>query len=1553
MALPRELINEFVKMTKDDTPVKTESNTYGTVVKNGGTTYVKLDGSELLTPVITTTNVEDGERVGVMIKNHTAVITGNISSPSARTAEVEGVSGEVSQVKADIANVKILMADKVSTEKLEAQTGRIDELESDNVKINERLTAAEADIKNLDVGNLDAITADIEYLKSNEAFIEHLNAITAKINEVVAGKITTDEFYAALADITVLAAGTATFDRATVKHLVAQAMNLEYGVGEQVFIKNLAVEFAQMVSASVGELCIKASDGNYYLLDVGADGSVTATKTTVSNSEITAGETSSGKVILETNITAANLNTSNLLATYALINQIDAARIDVDQLFAREAVIELLRTSKIVGDKSITMIAGEIEEAKDAATSAESAVTDLNRLTDIEVIDGTFVQTTRREGEGIHIFSELKPKQDLTYGDPYLGGMGKNLMPVYNNTSTTINGITYERNKDGSVHFYGTATERSVYQLVDYRYGFIPDAGTHTISTGTTYDGTGAGMVVEYYSDGKWGGSYGSIYANIGYRTCEFIEGKTLSVYMYVSAGYTVDLTFYPQLEKGSVVTSYVPYINTPPITGWTELNAGACGKNLFDEKTYPLVDGNWINITTGSINDGNSAYKATPDYIPINGLQGQTLCMNFAAGGTNPGIAFYNTAHMSGYISGVKPGTAVKVPDNARYMRITANVDAENIQIEYGVNHTDYAPYAGKTYALDFGQTVYGGTVDWNAGELMVEWAMKELNGTEPGWTRSDIGSFYSYKAFSTPASAEGYCSHYKLSRSADKSFVIYAKDTVYFRDSSFTTVDEWTAFLAAQNAAGTPVQVSYKLTTPIEIQLTPVQIKTLKGINTVYTDASGGYVEFGHDPLVNSVNALETDVQKAQSTADTAKITADTAKANADTAKAAANKAQASADELSRLTNIETVYGTFAQVVRKEGEGVHIFSEFGPKQDLTYGDPYPSGSGKNKISLRNATNIISTHVSAGVYDNEINLYVNSEQTSNYPQWYGYIDIPDELKGQTVTYSVNSFVGVSGADTRAYVSILENGVETILARLTEFPGSVTFTMPTDVSRLVYVFRADHAKAIAVGSNVWFGKIQLELGSTVTSWTPYANTPSIEGWTELNAAACGKNLLLINEPTYTYVGITKTVNDDGSITLTGTATADWAASLNKKLYLPNETYVVTGGTSKNYLTVLGVDINGKSTYLATDKGSGVTFTTDSSKYTHYWIQVVIYSGTVCNDTLYPMIRSASDSDTTFEPCQGKTYALDFGDTIYGGTVDWNAGEMTVRYGIRVFDGTEEWYVATLNDGVRKKWHLANCLPDAKLIKDNAIIDAICSHYIPTTATNVYTNSGGDYCFGFTTSNTPNITIYDKNFENGDVSDFKAFLAAQYAAGTPVQISYKLAEPYTIQLTPVLIETLRGINTVWTDADDGQIEFGHEPIEVCDSTMPPDNPTIGQLWLDRSVTPCILRRWTGTEWETVNDVTLIEAVQDAILEKQELLAAEQAKTALYLKMDTSMKAVRIGQIGITSEYRIDAFGAGVVINEEMFSRHEASRFLVGNMEMRKPGVGGLAFDAITR
>lgn len=218
---------------------------------------------------------------------------------------------------------------------------------------------------------IDAGAVTAEKLDANAVNTKLLTAMNAVIQNIDAGHATVATLDAAFADLQVLEAGSAMFDRATVQHLVAQALNLTFGVGQDVFISNLRVAYAQMVSAAIGNLCIKASDGNFYLLDVNqATGAVTATQTTVTPEEEAAGETTAHKTILDTDITAASLSTATLLATYGLVNKLDAARINVDTLIARQAFIDTLATREIVGERAIRMIAGQSRQVASIASDA-------------------------------------------------------------------------------------------------------------------------------------------------------------------------------------------------------------------------------------------------------------------------------------------------------------------------------------------------------------------------------------------------------------------------------------------------------------------------------------------------------------------------------------------------------------------------------------------------------------------------------------------------------------------------------------------------------------------------------------------------------------------------------------------------------------------------------------------------------------------------------------------------------------------------------------------------------------------------------------------------------------------------------------------------------------------------------------------------------------------------------------------------------------------------------------------------------------------------------
>ena len=113
MALSNDLISEFVKVTNDEVEQKQETTVYGTIVMHGGKKYVQIDGSDLLTPIKFTVDAIPGDRVTVLIKDHSAIVNGSTSSPSARKAGLDAINDHINATfdeSGKIVNSKINIA---------------------------------------------------------------------------------------------------------------------------------------------------------------------------------------------------------------------------------------------------------------------------------------------------------------------------------------------------------------------------------------------------------------------------------------------------------------------------------------------------------------------------------------------------------------------------------------------------------------------------------------------------------------------------------------------------------------------------------------------------------------------------------------------------------------------------------------------------------------------------------------------------------------------------------------------------------------------------------------------------------------------------------------------------------------------------------------------------------------------------------------------------------------------------------------------------------------------------------------------------------------------------------------------------------------------------------------------------------------------------------------------------------------------------------------------------------------------------------------------------
>lgn len=349
MVLSNELISQFVKITNDTPTEKKETTVYGTTVVVDGKAYVRFDGSDLLTPVETTSDVKDDERVTVMVKNHTATITGNVSSPSASSSDVKEIGNKITEFE-------IVIADKVSVSELDAANGRIDSLVSEDVLIKNRLTATEADISELNAedvvisGRLDANEASIESLETTKLDASIADITYATIKDLEATNLDVHNLEATYGDFEVLTTNKFEAVDATIKEIDAKIVttetldatyaNIDFSnIGEaamqKIFsdsglIENLVVGDGTITGNLVGvtikgdiiegntvvadKLVIKGDDGLYYKLNT--EGGATVSEE-ITEEQLQNGL--SGSVIIAKSITAEKVAVDDLVAFDATI----------------------------------------------------------------------------------------------------------------------------------------------------------------------------------------------------------------------------------------------------------------------------------------------------------------------------------------------------------------------------------------------------------------------------------------------------------------------------------------------------------------------------------------------------------------------------------------------------------------------------------------------------------------------------------------------------------------------------------------------------------------------------------------------------------------------------------------------------------------------------------------------------------------------------------------------------------------------------------------------------------------------------------------------------------------------------------------------------------------------------------------------------------------------------------------------------------------------------------------------------------------------------------
>lgn len=315
-----------------------------------------------------------------------------------------------------------------------------------------------------------------------------------------------------------------------------------------------------------------------------------------------------------------------------------------------------------------------------------------------------------------------------------------------------------------------------------------------------------------------------------------------------------------------------------------------------------------------------------------------------------------------------------------------------------------------------------------------------------------------------------------------------------------------------------------------------------------------------------------------------------------------------------------------------------------------------------------------------------------------------------------------------------------------------DYGSGITFT-PTD-NVTPYNLRIRIAEGFTANNLIF--RPMLNVGTTALSYQPYFKGLKNAYFKEI--VSTGRNLIPYPyaDTTKTANGVTFTDNGDGSLTVNGTAEGGiasftFSSASNSINFIAGKTYYFSCP-------------HGVLAYQEKQGGAVKYRTAFPITWGEGWIFVSLYmqlnEGEHENNlTLYPMLNFGTTAEP-YEPYKQSVLSLpEAVETAEYNTLDFQRGKNVSQGMTKVFDGTENWEGGA-NSGIYKYYtSIPNNLPNGPCIANLSGINTI-------------TAVDGNYYIGGNFNVWTSIETVDK---------WKAYLAAQYAAGDPVMVRYKTAE----------------------------------------------------------------------------------------------------------------------------------------------------------------------------
>ena len=1031
---------------------------------------------------------------------------------------------------------------------------------------------------------------------------------------------------------------------------------------------------------------------------------------------------------------------------------------------------------------------------------------------------------------------DIEPVQDLHgYDHPWPAGGGKNLLPM------TVAGIKAENTTGTWSDNVYTINSATIIILLDddgnitgFRAnGTFSAATTFMVSNNDTFE-VGQSLIINGCPNGGSTESFWQAFQPVNENTqpiTSFLDTGTAATFtipattvttrttIRFASGYNAqNLLFNPMVRLSSISdATFAPYSNICPISGWTGANVTRAGKNLAKYISpngyYDRQSGEFI---TDNYNGRNKPIKLTEGQI----ITASTRTGNFRS----VSCAFFSDANATNFLSRTStveytPSASFTAPANC-FAIVAANISTDikmdeqryqdNIQIEFGPA-SSFEPYTDTSLSVIFPSstgTVYGGTLDVTNGVLTVDRKTKTYVGAEnEDFSLSAVvngyGRFYNNKIsdasklveISDVIANEFETTDYRVDKSSyDNPY----KNTIVTSTSSaagrfgvllngVTSLEDFKAWLSVNN-----LQIVYKLAQPLIIQLDPITITTLLGQNNIWADTGDISVSYG-----GLISVIDRSI--------------DTLTDRLDNLKADQIKAKGLGEIEAEPGDIVTVTDAAEFPVKDLKVGIK------PVQDLHgYENPWPAGGGKNKFEVVEKNDSNWAQIAGTEFMNSMTI---SEDA---------INTIAKGNGQSVIYRLFpytpgiwsfNFKNNQNYNKRCLIKCFDSNGNNISSEvmisgftyLSYYSGLYadnnngwTFEVPSSVS---YFYIGLGYKDDVAGTAVVISEIQLESGSSITTFAPYSNICPISGWAGCNVMRTGKNL----------------IPENGPISVSGSQNIKYCNVKGGESYmismlLSRISGVTIYNSTINAYGLFEYDQNNNLIYAKFDHAKSLpsgsvdvpysnTFTTDP-KTVKIGINVGNNNGDNNNvNTIKDKIQvEVGSTATSFESYIAPeifpiTFPSEVG-MVYGGTLDVTSGVLTVDKYYKVIDGTEE---VTINSD-RFIVTVAN-QPYVAPIDEG--INVICNYYKSYSNSGLYNVRNNSDTTGCAIQSRQLQIVDNVNFSGASVDTFKTHLATLYAAGTPIVAVWKLATPQTYQLTSAEVTTILGQNNIWADC--GPIE----------------------------------------------------------------------------------------------------------------------------------------------